>query len=117
APAANSVCSLPRAPRACPGRVLSCASRAGPTCVGGGRGGGWRAEAMIAPLVKEPQGPHPQPLPSRLRACPLPPDLNVTKPRHAGVWLGGEHTDLCGRILSPAVAMRPGRGIGRFRIR
>ncbi len=34
----------------------------------------------------------PQPLPSRLRACPLPAKLKVTKPRQAGVWLGrGAH--------------------------
>src|SRR5262249_56830640 len=38
-------------------------------------------------------GPHPQPLPGRLRACPLPADPKVTKPRQAGVWLAGEHTE------------------------
>src|SRR5262245_7688753 len=27
-------------------------------------------------------------LPSRLRACPLPAKLKITKPRQAGVWLG-----------------------------
>src|SRR5260370_33118789 len=37
--------------------------------------------------------PPPQPLPSRLRACPLPAILKVTKPRQAGVWLGGERTE------------------------
>ena len=39
-----------------------------------------------------PTDPHPQPLPSRLRACPLPANLKVTKPEQAGVWLGrGAH--------------------------
>jgi hypothetical protein len=33
-------CSLPPATRACPGCILSCASRAGPTCDGGGLGRG-----------------------------------------------------------------------------
>src|SRR5712692_3698069 len=31
--------------------------------------------------------PPPRPCPSRLRACPLPAILSVTKPRQAGVWL------------------------------
>ena len=35
---ANSVCSLPNGTRACPGSKPYCASRANPTCVGGGLG-------------------------------------------------------------------------------
>src|SRR5262249_42946424 len=51
--------------------------------------GGWRAKragwgACGRPLTD----PRPQPLPSRLRACPLPANLKGTKPRQAGVWLG-----------------------------
>jgi hypothetical protein len=39
--------------------------------------------------------PPPQPSPSRLRACPLPANLRVTKPRQAGVWLGEGADRVC----------------------
>src|SRR5207245_7146832 len=56
------------------------------------RGGG--GAVMLESVAK--MDPHPQPLPSRLRACPLPANLKVTKPRQAGVWLGrGAHRDRC----------------------
>src|SRR5436190_21665493 len=48
------------------------------------RGGG--GAVMLESVSK--MDPHPQPLPSRLRACPFPVNLKVTKPRQAGVWLG-----------------------------
>src|SRR6516164_4587409 len=51
-----------------------------------GRGWGWGS------VSGSPHDPHPArfapTLPSRLRACPLPANLKVTKPRQAGVWLG-----------------------------
>src|SRR5215813_8787049 len=57
----------------------------------GGEGGDAVKMTMALPASKS-QDPHPQPLPGRLRACPLPADLKVTKPRQAGVWLGrGAH--------------------------
>ena len=40
---------------------------------------------VIASLRRPPT---PNPSPSRLRACPLPADLELTKPRQAGVWFG-----------------------------
>src|SRR6516165_920742 len=46
--------------------------------------------------------PHPQPLPSRLRACPLPASLKMTKPRQAGVWLGRGADRVHGTIASQA---------------
>jgi hypothetical protein len=49
---------------------------------GEGWGGGWLwAHSFLG-------HPPPCPSPSRLRACPLPANLRVTKPRQAGVWLG-----------------------------
>src|SRR5262249_12243695 len=67
--AANSVFTLPLV-----GRVASEASRVG---VG-----------VSGRTSRQNNDPHPQPLPSRLRACPLPTKLKATKPRQAGVWLG-----------------------------
>src|SRR6185369_1805251 len=64
--AARTVCSLPHAPRACPGRDLSCASRAGPTCVGGGLG---RGVVVVARGVSANRYPHPRPLPTRGRGA------------------------------------------------
>jgi hypothetical protein len=49
---------------------------------GEGGGGGWlRTQSFLG-------DPPPCPSPGRLRACPLPAKLKVTKPRQAGVWLG-----------------------------
>ena len=54
---------------------------------GGVRGGG--------DCVRQRRCP-PQPSPSRLRACPLPANLKMTKPRQAGVWLGEGAHRVCG---------------------
>src|SRR5712691_3308998 len=51
---------------------------------GGVGGGGGEIDALALPHALPP----PQPSPSRLRACPLPANQKVTKPRQAGVWLG-----------------------------
>src|SRR6516164_9625764 len=52
--------------------------------------------------VISPYHPSPHPSPSRLRACPLPANFSVTKPRQAGVWLGREQTESRGRSFASA---------------
>jgi ABC-type branched-subunit amino acid transport system ATPase component/ABC-type branched-subunit amino acid transport system permease subunit len=47
----------PAGTRACPGSVLYCASRASPTCDGGGKGGGTPATACNAPQEPQPATP------------------------------------------------------------
>src|SRR5215813_8258382 len=66
-----------------------------PSPLWGGVGGGgrailrsWRHRHLAAP-------PPPHPSPSRLRACPLPANFSVTKPRQAGVWLGEGADRVC----------------------
>src|SRR5262249_33312592 len=51
-----------------------------------GEGLGVGVARLDAPPLAIRTTPHPSP--SRLRACPLPAKLKVTKPRQAGVWLG-----------------------------
>jgi hypothetical protein len=56
-----AVCSPPHAPRACPGRVLTCASRASPTCGGEGLGVGVVVVAIArAPTATPLPNPPPQ---------------------------------------------------------
>src|SRR6266478_2437804 len=42
--------------------------------------------------------PPPQPSPSRLRACALPANLKVPKPRQARVWVGEGADRVCRRV-------------------
>jgi hypothetical protein len=71
-----------------PSPSISAITRVFARYAGEGWGGGWPCEdLLVAPL--------PVPPPSRLRACPLPASLKVTKPRQAGVWSGeGTHEPL-----------------------
>ena len=58
---ATAVGSLPHAPRACPGRGLFLHSRAGPTCVGEGWGGGsWLWRKLHPPSSTPTPNPSPQ---------------------------------------------------------
>src|SRR5262245_7877030 len=70
------------------GRVASDASRVG--VVGRGR------------ISRSKSDPPSHPLPTRLRACPLPASLKKTKPRQAGNWLGRGADRVHGTIASQA---------------
>ncbi|MEA2966023.1 MAG: hypothetical protein QOI46_6121, partial [Alphaproteobacteria bacterium] len=115
--AATAVCSLPHAPRACPGRGVSCASRAGPTGVGGGLG---RGVVVVDRDMSANCYPHPQPLPSRLRACPLPASINLINPGRPGLIGGGEPTECAApsesKLLQRRVAARFASRSGTARI-
>ena len=75
-------------------------SRASPTCVGGGLG---RGVVVVSRNVSANTYPHPQPLPSRLRACPLPATRRPT-PASRG-WLGrGVDTELMATFVRRAIA-------------
>src|SRR6516165_5952108 len=79
--------------------TLDCRNRVNPTSAGEGLG--VEGSEIEAPrLLHAP--PPPQPSPSRLRACPLPANFSVTKPRQAGVWLGREQTESRGRSFASA---------------
>jgi len=62
------------------------------------RGVGVIVVARVASANSDPP-PLPTPPPAGLRACPLPADLKVTKPRQAGVWLGREQTECAARCV------------------
>jgi len=80
----------------------SCASRASPTCVGGGLG---RGVVVIDRDVSANCYPHPQPLPSRLRACPLPANINLISPGRPG--LIGEGSAPVSRRASSSITTAP----------
>src|SRR5262249_10149808 len=62
-----------------------------------GRGWGWGSVLEHAPCATTTT-----PSPSRLRACPLPAIIRVTKPRQAGGWLGREQTESAARLFLKA---------------
>src|SRR6478736_1473838 len=83
----------PHAPRACPGRGLFLHKSGRPDLCWGraGEGGSGCSRVVSANCY-----PHPQPLPSRLRACPLPAAMNLTNPGKPGLVEGGERTECLG---------------------
>jgi hypothetical protein len=80
-----------------------------PPC-GGGLG---RGVVVVARDVSANCYPHPQPLPSRLRACPLPANIKLTNPGEPGLVGGGERTEIAAlsrnQIVHRRVAVRCGR--------
>ncbi len=93
----------PDAPRACPGRGLSCASRAGPTCVGGGLG---RGVARMATRVRQSRDP--QPLPTTSRACPTCALKRETRAGPGFVGRGAHRVRCMFCIKSNGMRSRPG---------
>ena len=74
------------------GAILARQTRPAPLPLVGG-GSCWFARCVRQHL------PPPQPLPSRLRACPLPASNESDQPRQAGVGWGGERTECAGGAL------------------
>src|SRR6266446_8987372 len=84
-----SVCSPPHPNSGLPEfGTLDGRSRVNPTSAGEGLGVGVVRFCAGGATEISLHHPPPQPSPTRLRACALPANLKVPKPRQAGVWVG-----------------------------